>query len=357
MSNTLLAEEKQILFDYPISKEITGRFQIQNRRFLGNKYKLLNFIEDILNERCGEVKTFFDVFSGTGVVGHKFNSKKIKIISNDILQSNYLPLKVFLGTFELDWDFITATIESLNSLQSPTDNYFSKHFANRYFTLENARKIGLIRQKIKDMDINDNVRAVLITSLIYAVDKVANTVGHYDAFRKIIDMTQPLKLLIPEINLTANINNEVYSEDSNTLVRRIKCDVLYMDPPYNSRQYCDAYHLLENLATWEKPQVFGKAKKMDRSHLKSKYCLISATEAFDDFINNAKCKHILLSYNNTRETKDGRSNSRIKDPEIVRILKQRGSVEVFERDYRAFTAGKSDTDSHTERIFYCEVNK
>lgn len=355
--STLLVEKQQMLFDYPVYKEIPGKFQIQNRRFLGNKYKLLNFIEDIVSERCGDVKTFFDIFSGTGVVGHKFNSMKTKIISNDILQSNFIPLKAFLGTATLDFDFLRSTIDSFNELQVRHDNYFSKHFGNRYFTLENARKIGLIRQKIKDMDIDDNLRCVLITSLIYAVDKVANTVGHYDAFRKKIDMTQSLRLLVPEIALSSNINNEVYSEDANTLIRKIECDVLYMDPPYNSRQYCDSYHLLENLATWEKPQVFGVAKKMDRSHLKSKYCLISATEAFEDLINNANCKHILVSYNNTRETKDCRSNSRIKDPEIVRILKQRGSVEVFERDYRAFTTGKSDTDSHTERVFYCEVRK
>ena len=60
--------------------------------------------------------------------------------------------------------------------------------------------------------------------------------------------------------------------DSNILANEIKGDVVYIDPPYNSRQYSDAYHLLENLALWNKPEVFGKAKKMDRSHIKSKYC-------------------------------------------------------------------------------------
>jgi len=352
--NTLL-EEKQRLFDYPAYRDMPGKYQIQNRRFLGNKFKLLDFIADIVHERCDDVKTFVDIFSGTGVVGQRFNSIKTKVISNDILQSNYLPLKAFLGTTKADWDRITQIIDDLNSLNPSRDNYFSKHFGDRYFTLTNARKIGLIRQKIRDMDIDDDSRTVLLTSLIYAVDKVANTVGHYDAFRKKIDMVQPIKLLIPDIDFEANVNNEVYCEDANMLIRKIKSDVLYIDPPYNSRQYCDAYHLLENLATWEKPPVFGVAKKMDRSHLKSKYCLISATQAFKDLIANAKCKHILVSYNNTRETKDCRSNSRIKDPEIISILKNRGSVEVYERDYRAFTTGKSDTDSHTERVFYCEV--
>ena len=355
--STLSVQKQQMLFDYPVHQKTSSKFQIQNRRFLGNKYKLLNFIEDIVNERCGEVGTFLDIFSGTGVVGHRFNSLKTKIISNDTLQSNFIPLKAFLGTTSLDLNLMKGIIDSFNELHAHRDNYFSEHFGNRYFTVENARKIGLIRQKIEDMNIDDSLRYVLITSLIYAVDKVANTVGHYDAFRKKIDMTQSVKLLIPEIDLSSNINNEIYSEDANTLVRKIECDVLYMDPPYNSRQYCDSYHLLENLAIWEKPQVFGMAKKMDRSHLKSRYCLASATEAFEDLINNAKCKHILVSYNSTKETKDCRSNSRIKDSDIARILKQRGSVEIFEQDYKAFTTGKSDTDNHTERVFYCEVGK
>ena len=237
------------------------------------------------------------------------------------------------------------------------DNYFSEHFGNTFFTLKNARKIGAIREKIAEIAKNENEKTVLVTALLYAVDKVANTVGHYDAYRKKLDTIQPLRLLVPDFNPENNLNNEIYKEDANQLIKKIRCDVLYIDPPYNSRQYSDAYHLLENLATWDKPLVHGKAKKMDRSHIKSAYCLKSASKAFTDLISSANCKHILLSYNNTGESKDGRSNARISDEEIIRILRSRGEVDVFERDYKAFTAGKSDTDGNTERVFYCKVTK
>jgi adenine-specific DNA-methyltransferase len=192
---------------------------------------------------------------------------------------------------------------------------------------------------------------------LYAVDKVANTVGHYDAFRKKLDMTKSIKLLIPNIDNSHNINNEIYKMDANKLIIKINCDVLYIDPPYNSRQYSDAYHLLENLAKWEKPEVFGKANKMVRTHIKSEYCLKSATTAFEDLINNANCKHILLSYNNTGNSKDGRSNARINDNNILRILQNKGEVEIFERDYKAFTTGKSSDNNNVERIFYCKVKE
>jgi adenine-specific DNA-methyltransferase len=250
---------------------------------------------------------------------------------------------------------ITKKIALLNNLDISYDNYFSENFGNTFFTLENAKKIGAIREKIDEIAKDEVEKTVLITSLIYAVDKVANTVGHYDAYRKGLDMIQSLRLLMPDLKVENNLNNEIYQTDANQLIKKISCDVLYLDPPYNSRQYADAYHLLENLAKWEKPPVFGKAKKMDRAQLKSNYCLKSATSSFADLIGNADCKHILVSYNNTGESKDGRSNARISDAQIINTLKSRGDVDIFERDYKAFTAGKSETDGHTERIFYCKV--
>jgi adenine-specific DNA-methyltransferase len=103
--------------------------------------------------------------------------------------------------------------------------------------------------------------------------------------------------------------------------------------------------------------LYGKAKKMNRSNIKSQYCCRTASKAFFNLIQNANCRHILVSYNNTGESKDGRSNARIKDQEIIELLRQKGEVEVFEREYKAFTAGKSDTGGHTERIFHCKVIK
>ncbi|MFA5129608.1 MAG: DNA repair protein RadC [Patescibacteria group bacterium] len=336
-------------------KSRTNCFQIQNRRYLGNKYKLLGFIEDIVNEKCNGFTSFCDIFAGTGVVGSRFNNKDIRVISNDILASNYYPLQTFLGTKEVDHDEIERKINYLNSIKSDNDNYFSENFANSYFTKENAKNIGAIREKIEDIATTDVEKAILITSLLYAVDKVANTVGHYDAFRKKLDTVQPLRLLVPDLNTENNWNNEIYKEDANQLVKKITFDVLYIDPPYNSRQYSDAYHLLENLCTWKKPAVFGVAKKMNRDELKSEYCLKSAPIAFFDLIRNANCKHILVSYNNTGQSKDGRSNARINDDRIISALKSRGEVEIFERDYKAFTTGKSIGVDNAERVFYCKI--
>lgn len=338
-----------------ILENLINHFSIQNRRFLGNKNRLLNFIENIVNKKCGDFKSFCDIFSGTGVVGAKFNNKNVKIISNDILNSNFIALSTFIGSKNIDIEKLKGKINYLNNIKAESVNYFSVNYGNTFFTIDNAKKIGAIREEIENIAENQEEKNALITSLIYATDKVANTVGHYDAFRKKLDSIRPIKLLIPKIELENNYNNEIYKEDANVLIRKIECDILYIDPPYNSRQYCDAYHLLENLVVWNKPEVFGKAKKMDRSGLKSNYCLKSAPLVFADLIQNAKCKHILISYNNTGESKDSRSNARITDVQIMNVLKRKGEVEIFERDYKAFSTGKSNTEGNSERIFYCKV--
>ena len=353
----LIIQKKNKIYISSKLRDCPKYFEIQNRRFLGNKYKLLGFIEDVVKEKCNDCESFFDIFAGTGVVGERFNKKNIKVISNDILISNYIPLSTFLLSRQIDLRKLESKIDYLNDIITNSDNYFSYNYGNTYFTLENSRKIGTIREEIENIAENKEEKNALITSLIYATDKVANTVGHYDAFRKTLDTIQPIKLLIPKINFENNYDNEVYNEDANLLIKKISCDVLYIDPPYNSRQYCDAYHLLENLTMWRKPLVFGKAKKMDRSNIKSDYCLIRASKVFAELIKNAKCSHILVSYNNTGESKDGRSNARINDNEIIEILKNKGNIEIFERDYQAFTTGKSDVNGNSERLFYCKVKK
>ena len=154
---------------------------------------------------------------------------------------------------------------------------------------------------------------------------------------------------------TINPNNICYNLDANKLIKSIKGDLLYLDPPYNSRQYCDAYHLLENVARWEKPEVYGVARKMDRTSLKSDYCMITATKAFEELIERADTKYILLSYNNMSDKGNDRSNAKISDADIMRILSKKGKVTIFESDYKSFSTGKSDIKDNKERLFLCEV--
>ena len=328
---------------------------INNRRYLGNKYKLLPFITGVVNDECPDITSIADLFAGTGAVSSAFTDKVI--ITNDLMYSNYICNYAWFGAEEYDPQIIIECVVRYNSLTDLEDNYMTDNFADTYFSRDDCAKIGYIREDIEALykkgDINTRERAILITSLLYAMDKIANTCGHYDAYRKGVEFDKALELYVPMANRQNNPNNQCFNTDSNDLVKSIEADLMYIDPPYNSRQYCDAYHLLENVARWEKPEVFGVAKKMDRSTMKSKYCTQSATEAFEQLIEDIKAKYILLSYNNMAEKGNDRSNAKISDQDIMRILEKKGEVKVFSESYKAFTTGKSDIDDNQERLFLC----
>ena len=330
-------------------------FAQKSRRYLGNKHKLTPLIRSIVKANFPNYQSIADVFAGTGVVGAAFNGVNTRIISNDLLQSNYVCLFAFLGFHTGLSIKIWEMLDYLNHLVPEKENYFSRNFGNRYFSLDNARKIGTVRAEIDRIASNDIEKKILLCSLVYATDKVANTVGHYDAYRKHMDMSQSLVLRPPNLNVQKNVGNEIYCEDANLLSRRVDCDVLYIDPPYNSRQYSDAYHLLENLVVWNKPEVKGLARKMDRTHIKSKYCVKGASETLSDLIQHASCRNILLSYNNTGNSMNGRSNARITDEEITDTLADKGNIKIYSGRHKAFTTRKLVTDDNTERIFYCRV--
>lgn len=330
--------------------------KINNRRYLGNKYKLIPFIREIIDNNCKSINTIADIFAGTGAVASAFLDKKI--ITNDNMYSNYICHVAWFSAEEYDKEKIIKYIIFYNSINTSEENYMSQNFADTYFSKADCCKIGFIREHIESefikRKINTRERALLITSLLYGMDKIANTCGHYDAYRKGVVFDKHLELAVPEPDGGNNPNNSFYNEDSNELVKHIEADLVYIDPPYNSRQYCDAYHLIENVARWKKPEVFGVAKKMDRSNLKSKYCTSEASEAFEELISNIKSKYILLSYNNMAEKGNDRSNAKISDEDILRILNAKGEVTVYSKEYKAFTTGKSNIKGNEERLFLCK---
>ncbi len=336
--------------------------EINNRRYIGSKYRMLGKIQEVLEKEKIKYTSFLDLFGGTGIVGDFFNDENTKIYVNDLLKSNYLSYLAWFGNEKIDKKKIKDYIEKYNSLVDLDDNYFSINFSNTYFSKENCKKIGFIRENIENEyianNINNRERAILITSLLYAMDKIANTVGHYDAYRKNGNLDRNLELCMLKLKSNKNNkNNKVFNEDSNELVKSISADVVYIDPPYNSRQYSDAYHLLENVAMWEKNEVFGVAKKMERNGIKSKYCSVSAPLAFKDLIENINAKYIIVSYNNMGNKGAGRSQAKISDEDIISILEKKGKVKIYETEFNQFNTGKTNIKNLKERLFVCKVGK
>lgn len=338
---------------------------IHNRRYLGNKYKLLDFIEKTIKRHCPDTQSLMDIFAGTGVVAYHFMDK-MKVITNDTLYSNYLAHVAFMSNEKYDNNMLGQLIKKYNSLTPDeiADNYMSETFGDTFFCNDDCKKIGFIREDIcklhNDKKINQREMAILITSLLYSMDKIANTCGHYDAYRKGGTYEKTFEMIPLDLSKKPIDDNIFFNDDSNKLALARKfpyVDCVYCDPPYNSRNYCDLYHALENVALWKKPSVKGVARKMDRSNLKSKYCSKSASIVFEELINALNCKYIVLSYNNTGDKANDRSNARMKDEDIFRILSTKGEVKVYSKKYKAFTTGKSNNSNNEERLFVCKVKR
>lgn len=330
--------------------------KINNRRYLGNKYRILPFIKQTISENCGDFEIFADIFAGTGAVSSAYTDKIL--YTNDILYSNYLCHLTWFCDEVFDISKIENYINFYNSEILFEENYMTQNFSGTYFSDKVCSKIGFIRENIENEflsgKINSRERAMLITSLLYGIDKIASTCGHYDAYRKNAELPESFTMCVPEPN--ANLkHNRCFNEDTNELVKKISADVVYIDPPYNSRQYCDAYHLIENIACWKKPEVFGVAKKMDRTALKSKYCTREAPAAFEDLVKNISAKYIVVSYNNMAKKGNARSNARISDSQILETLENKGDVKTFSQPLKAFTTGKSEHSDNEERLFICKV--
>ena len=156
-------------------------FELNNRRYLGNKYRLIPFIKKVVEDNCENCSSFFDVFSGTGVVADAF--REFNLITNDLLYSNYVIHYAFFSDDEFNQGKLMRIIDKWNNISIiKEENYMSENFGGKYFSQEASKKIGYIREEIailsKNGEINKREECILISSLIYAIDRIASTCGH-----------------------------------------------------------------------------------------------------------------------------------------------------------------------------------
>lgn len=335
---------------------LEGKYELENRRYIGSKARLLPWISGLIEQHTSG-NSFFDVFAGTGVVTKEMLKKFDTFYINDFLYSNNTIYNAFFGKEVVN---ITKMCEIKNAFQKidPSmikSNYFSENYGGKFFSQSDAKIIGEIRARIeKNTQLNIREKSILVASLMYSADKIANTVGHYEAYRKNVKIHDKFLFeLINPLN-TSQKNINIYQEDSNELARKIKTDVAFIDPPYNSRQYSRFYHVLEGLAKWDKPKLEGVAMKPKPENM-SDYSTVSAPKVFDDLISNINAKYIVVTYNNTYTSKSSSSKNKITHDEIISSLNKVGKTKIFEQTFQFFNAGKTNLDDHKEFVFITKV--
>jgi len=332
---------------------------IGNRRYTGSKKALLEDIYRSIEFYPKSRAVFADLFAGTGVVSFFMLDKGMDVIVNDFLASNYVAYQAWFGHGDFNKKKLEKIVIEFNSLNGKKlkANYFSKIYGSKYFSIADAKKIGYIRDELDKIKLTKREKSILLTSLMYATDKIANTVGHFEHFLSKKPEDKGITLKLPTIrDFKGNVT--LYKMDANKLVREIKCDIAYIDPPYNARQYINFYHVLENLVEWSKPTEFeGISMKFKRNHLKSDYSKSKAPVVFKDLIDNLQAKVIVVSYNNTYSAKSSASNNKISETQLIDILSTRGKVTVKEITHKFFNSGKTDFKDHKELLYICRIKQ
>lgn len=353
--------------------------------YIGSKLSLLQFLEESINKVVDKnCKVFCDLFAGTGIVGSYFKKKGYKIIANDIQYYSYVLNRHYIGNHkELKFLKLIKKIPELKNVEiKDRKNFICKFLGElngekgfiynnycvggtknekeerQYFSDENGMRCDAIRKKIENWKKEDlisvNEYYFLIASLIESIDKYANTASVYGAFLKKLKTTAQRSLVLKPAELIINDQeHEVFNEDINKLSKKISGDILYLDPPYNHRQYAPNYHMLETIAKYDNPKIHGKTGLRDYQNQKSSYCSTSQVKnSFKDLILNAKVKYIFLSYNN-----EGLMTS----DDIKEIMSLRGKYGVFTKEYNRFKADKSESrnfkaNKTTEYLHYVVCN-
>lgn len=340
-------------------------------RYIGGKSLLLNNINNaVLNHTDKNIKSITDLFSGSGVVGHFMKEQGYRVITNDLL---YFPYVMSRGTTGINQILtfaklgVSDPIKYLNDLSIENTSFtlddcfiFQNYSPNSncermYFQNDNAVKIDIIRLQIeewkKQNKLTDDEYYYLLASLLAAVPYVANITGTFGAYLKYWDKRTYNTLVLEPYSILINQPCECHWGDY-TDVLSAETDILYADPPYNSREYLPNYHVMETIARYDNPTIKGVTGIREYSKEKSAFCKkATVSSAFETMIKDTKSRFVIISYNNeglitTKELSD-----------ICRSYAKSDTFELIEMDYRRYKNKiPNNTDGLKEQLYILERN-
>jgi len=335
-------------------------YNIKTMRYLGNKTKHLEFIYTTFVECMTLINNnspvIFDGFGGTGTVSNFFNINDYKVVSNDMNDYSYKLCYCRNSITYNDLSFtdlnmnVFEVIKLLNKCKYKGfvfHNYSPNvelNYERKYFTNENAEKIDGIRKQIEEWfinkQINQNEYIFLISLLIECVSRYSNIPGTYGAFNTNWDSrsTRTFKLdkkLVEK--LLAKHNYKTFNSDIRNIIIDIDCDILYIDPPYNERDYSMYYHVLETISLYNNPKINDNKTGTKKKYNKSKWCKkISCNSELEFILQNTKAKCVIMSYNN---------EGILQIEEIEKLFKKYGTYIVKKKLVKRFKCNDTNDDT------------
>ncbi|MDR2611660.1 MAG: DNA adenine methylase, partial [Deltaproteobacteria bacterium] len=366
-------------------------------RYIGGKSQLLGGIDAVVSENVPRGGGLFcDAFAGTGSVARHFKPR-FQIVSNDVLHFSYVLQKAtveanaapsFAGLRRAGIDDPAGWLERADvGLATGCPFFIAGNYSpapeggpgaaaglacagpgraaawpaprpapgggRMYLTRPNAERVDFIRFTVEGWlaaGLLDEAEYYhLLARLIEGVPPVSNTAGTYGAYLKRWDRRALRPFALAPLEISDNgRDNRSFNTDANLLVRGIEGEVLYVDPPYTSRQYGSSYHLLETVSRYDSPAIHGVTGARDCQDARSAYCVRGeAEDAFEDLVAEARFRHLVVSYSDEGLVRIGR---------LEEVLRRHGTGACFRRyetPYRRYKSRTGDgADVHSEYVCY-----
>jgi len=350
----------------------------QGIKYAGSKLKIIPYILESIKDL--EIKTVLDGFSGSTRVSQALAQAGYDVTSNDVSHWSEVCAKCFL-LHNKDKQFYQKILDELNALKGH-DGWFTANYGGEEimetkmpFQKKNTQKLDAIRDRIEELDLNDIDKSVILTSLLFALDAVDSTLGHFVSYLSAWSKRSynDLFLKLPDLKKTEG-NHRVIREDIFNVVENNYFDLAYFDPPYGSNnekmppsrvRYSSYYHIWTSVIKHDKPKLFGKVNRREDTRdavaasvfeefRKNEDGNFIAMESIRTLIQNTQAKYVLLSYS---------SGGRATKKELEIILNETGKVlKIIEIDYKKnIMASMSWTnewlnsnDAHKEYLFLME---
>lgn len=312
-------------------------------RYIGSKQKLLTNIHNVLREQPDGL-VFLDAFCGTGCVAESF-ATRFRVVACDLL---HVCQTVTASRLTHRDDLASDTedrIKQLNDVPG-VEGYIHRTFTSaggrNYFSEENGKKIDGILDTLFAWDLPDTDKTFLLGCLVEAVSLISNTSGTYGSYNKKWDPRALNPLVLKnsfslEVRGTARVGNAI------DVIRDTPHDILYLDPPYNKRQYGGYYHVLETIVRNDKPAVHGATGLRNWEDTKSKFCnKDTATEELRKILAITSARVIVMSYSN---------EGLLSKDDIESLLRGFGATVCHEIEHARYNSGRGGSGETIEYLF------
>ena len=289
---------------------------LKKLNYIGSKHSLLPFIESTIRNEMDtndfSNKKFADIFSGTSSVGFLFHTIGCSTIySNDIEYYSYVIARASICSNYTE--NIVKKLMNIIILESePFDGCVSKNYSESgdqkrmFFSVENANRIDGMRMKLEEIKptITENEYYFLLASIIVSADKCANVPAIYGSFLKEYKKTAVNPIKLEPIHTKTGIikNNRAFQLDCVEFADKMGAvDFVYLDPPYNERQYSKNYHVLNYIARYDESlEIYGKTGLIKDVALSDWCSKKTASIILDKLLEklHKKTKYVFMSYNN-----------------------------------------------------------